>query len=102
LLPNAALRELKLYHRALGDVTRLRIVHLLAIDGEHTVGSLGRSARISQPLLSWHLRRLERAGIVRLERAGREVHCTLDRERFAELERKGFRLLMNRSQGQWQ
>jgi ArsR family transcriptional regulator len=102
MLPNAALRELKLYHRALGDVTRLRIVHLLATNGERTVGSLGRSAQISQPLLSWHLRRLQRAGLVRLARSGREVRCTLDRERFAELQRKGFRLLMNPTEAQWE
>ena len=48
--------------------------------------------------MSWHLRRLRRAGIVRTERAGREVRCALDRERFAELQRRGFRVLMNRSE----
>lgn len=95
LLSDAALRELRLFHRALGDATRLRIVHLLATDGPHTASAITRAVRVSQPLLSWHLRRLERAGIVRAERVGREVRCTLDRERFAELQRRGFRVLMN-------
>lgn len=60
-----------------------------------TVGAIGRAVGVPGPLLSWHLRRLERAGIVRAERNGREVRCALDRERFAELQRRGFRVLMN-------
>lgn len=98
LLSSGILRELQLYHRALGDTTRLRIVNLLATEGDLTVSALTRAVRVSQPLMSWHLRRLRRAGIVRTARAGREVHCSLDRERFAELQRRGFRLLMNRTE----
>jgi DNA-binding transcriptional ArsR family regulator len=98
LLSHAALRELRLYHRALGDVTRLRIVHLLATEGEHTVGTLMRSLRVSGPLMSWHLHRLQRAGLVRLERSGREVRCHFQRERFLELQRRDFRILMNRGE----
>jgi DNA-binding transcriptional ArsR family regulator len=47
--------------------------------------------------MSWHLRRLTRAGIIRTERVGREVRCSFDRERFAELQDRSFRALMNRS-----
>jgi len=79
MLSESSLRELKSFYRALGDVNRLRI---------------------SQPLMSWHLRRLRRAGIVRMERVGREVRCSFDRERFAELNARGFRLLMNRAEAQ--
>ncbi len=92
------MRELRLYHRALGDVTRLRIVHVLATGGDQTVGALMHAARVSQPLMSWHLRRLRRAGLVRTERRGREVVCALDRERFGELQRRSFRVLMNPSE----
>lgn len=60
-----------------------------------SAGALGRAARVSQPLLTWHLHRLKRAGIVRATRNGREVICALDRERFAELQRLGYRVLMN-------
>lgn len=98
VLSDAALRELRLYYRALGDATRLRIVHLLATEGDRTVSGLMRAARISQPLMSWHLHRLKRAGIVRTTRNGREVICSLDRERFGTLQRRGFRLLMNPSE----
>ena len=98
MLTNSALRELRSYYRALGDVNRLRIVQLLVTEGDQPVSFLARRLRISQPLMSWHLRRLRRAGIIRMERAGREVHCSFDRERFAELNTRGFRLLMNPSE----
>lgn len=95
MLSEASARELKLYHRALGDITRLRIVQLLATDGEHKAGEIAARLRLSQPLLTWHLHRLQRAGIVRTVRSGREVRCVFDRERFAALSEQGFRLLMN-------
>jgi len=97
VLSQSSLRELKAFHRALGDVTRIRVVQILANEGEQPVSSLVRRVRISQPLMSWHLRRLTRAGIVRTERVGREVRCSFDRERFAELQERTFRTLMNRS-----
>ena len=97
MLNESALRELKAFHRALGDVTRIRVVQILANEGEQPVSSLVRKLQISQPLMSWHLRRLTRAGIVRTNRVGREVLCSFDRERFAELQERTFRTLMNRS-----
>ena len=98
MLSQASLRELKSYYRALGDVNRLRIVQILVTDGEQPVSLLANRLRISQPLMSWHLRRLRHAGIIRMERLGREVRCSFDRERFADLNARGFRLLMNRAE----
>lgn len=95
MLSEAALRELRTFHRALGDVTRLRIVQLLATDGEQMVSEIARRIRISQPLLTWHLHRLKRAGVVRTVRVGREVRCSFDRERFTEMSERGARTLMN-------
>ncbi len=95
LLTEASTRDLRTYYKALGDDTRLRILQLLATEGEHTVSAIALRLRLSQPLLSWHLRRLRRAGVVRTVRAGREVRCTFDRERFAQLHERGFRTLMN-------
>jgi len=97
VLSPSSLRDLKAFHRALGDVTRLRVVQILATEGESSVTALVRRLRISQPLMSWHLRRLTRAGIVRTARVGREVRCSFDRERFAELQEQTFRTLANRS-----
>lgn len=91
------LRELELYYRSLADDSRMRIVQLLATEGEHSVSRLADRLRLSQPLMTWHLRRLTRAGIVRTERVGREVRCSFDRERFGTLHEQGFRALMNRA-----
>lgn len=97
MLSEASLRELRTYYRALGDVTRLRIAQLLATEGDQAVSEIARRLRISQPLLTWHLHRLKRAGIVRSARVGREVRCSFDRQRFAELSERGARTLMNRA-----
>ena len=97
LLSESSVRDLRTYYRALGDDTRLRVLQLLATEGEHTVTELAQRLRLSQPLLSWHLRRLRRAGVVKTVRVGREVRCTFDRERFAQLHERGFRTLMNPS-----
>ena len=93
----ASLRELELFHRALADDSRLLIVRVLASEGEHSVSQLAVRLHLSQPLMTWHLRRLTRAGIVRAKRVGREVRCSFDRERFSELHDGGFRTLMNRN-----
>src|SRR5438093_10125945 len=98
VLSQSALRELKSYYRALGDVNSLRIVQILVTEGEQPVSLLARRLRISQPLMSWHLRRLRGAGSVRTERSGREVRCSFDRERFDDLNARGLRLLMNRAE----
>lgn len=73
------LRDLKVFHKALADVTRLRIVQLLA-SRPRTVNELIGAIGLSQPLISWHLRRLRIAGIVTTRRTGREVLCTLERD----------------------
>ncbi|MBI3522531.1 MAG: helix-turn-helix transcriptional regulator [Chloroflexi bacterium] len=97
MLSHSATRDLKTYYRALGDTTRLRIVQILATEGERSVSDLVRRLKVSHPLMSWHLRPLIRAGIVRTMRNGREVRCSFDRERFAALHERGFRTLLNRT-----
>ena len=95
MLTEASLRELRAFHRALGDVTRLRVAQLLATEGEQPVSEIARRLRVSQPLLTWHLHRLKRAGVVRTVRVGREVRCSFDRSRYAELTERSARTLMN-------
>jgi hypothetical protein len=70
-------------HRALGDTNRLDLVRRLA-QGPATVSELIESTGLSQPLVSWHLRRLRSAGLVTSERSGRESICTLRTETIAE------------------
>jgi ArsR family transcriptional regulator len=75
------LRELRLVHKALADVNRLRIVRTLAV-AEATVAELVAQVRLSQPLVSWHVGRLRAAGLVTTRRIGRETFCRLRPEAF--------------------
>jgi ArsR family transcriptional regulator len=77
--PPEDLREIAGMHKALADPTRLRILQRLAL-GEGTVSDLMHHVDLSQPLVSWHLRRLRTAGLVETRRSGREVICSLSRD----------------------
>lgn len=70
--PPDELRSLRIVHKALADVNRLRIVRHLA-HGEATVSDLIVEVGLSQPLVSWHLGRLRFAGLVETRRVGRET-----------------------------
>lgn len=77
--PPEDLRAVATYHKALADPTRLRLLQRLA-ERPATVTELTDFVDLSQPLVSWHLRRLKVAGVVETQRSGREVVCTLGRE----------------------
>ena len=84
------LRELRLVHKTLADVNRLRILRRLAA-APATVTELIAHVGLSQPLVSWHLGRLRAAGLVAARRSGREtVHTILPEafDRFAHRERE--------------
>jgi len=88
--PPDELRSLRIVHKALADVNRLRIVQRLA-EGEATVSELIERVGLSQPLVSWHLGRLRVAGLIQTRRVGRETVSRLLPEAFrafAEYERK--------------
>ncbi|MBI1801743.1 MAG: helix-turn-helix transcriptional regulator [Chloroflexi bacterium] len=82
------LRELKRFFAALTSASRLRIIEQLARAGaEVSVGELADRLRMSQPLVSWHLRGLRRASLVQIRRAGRQAFCSLNREQLAHYQR---------------
>ena len=62
---------------ALSDAKRLRILEILQA-GECCVCDLAGSLEIRQSLLSFHLRTLRDAGLVRDRKEGRWVHYALD------------------------
>lgn len=88
-------KELKRMLKALGDVVRLNMVHLLAARKEMNVTDLTLALQplaqeghlITQPLVSWHLSKLRREGLVRTRRNGRLVYCSLDAARYARCQR---------------
>ena len=75
------LRALRLIHKALADVNRLRIVQRLA-ERDASVTELIEHIGLSQPLVSWHLGRLRAAGLIETRRAGRETVSRLLPEAF--------------------
>lgn len=60
--------------RALADPTRRAIFERLSQGGERTVHALTAPSGVSQPAVSKHLAALQRAGLVRHRRAGRETY----------------------------
>ena len=77
-------RAIELFH-ALSDETRLEIIELLR-KGERCVCELTDTLDAAQSRLSFHLRVLKDAGIVRDRRDGRWVHYELDPDAFEEIE----------------
>ncbi len=75
-------RDLKIAVKALAGVTRLSMVYQLARHQEITVTDLTEMLGLSQPLVSWHLRKLRRAGLAQTRRVGRQVYCSLNTEYF--------------------
>ncbi len=66
--------------RALGDVTRQRMLALLEESGELCVSEVARHFTMAQPSISHHLRILRDAGLVTAHKRGKEVYYALDRE----------------------
>jgi ArsR family transcriptional regulator, arsenate/arsenite/antimonite-responsive transcriptional repressor len=77
-------RAIELFH-ALSDETRLGIIELLR-RGERCVCELTDSLDAAQSRLSFHLRVLKDAGIVRDRKNGRWVHYELEPDVFEEME----------------
>ncbi len=75
-------RDLKNMTKALADMARLTIVYHLVQRGEVTVTALTELLGLSQPLVSWHLRKLRRANLITTRRVGRLVYCSLNINRF--------------------
>ena len=83
------LRALRVMHKTLADVNRLRIIQRLA-RGDASVTELIGEVGLSQPLVSWHVRSLRVAGLVDTRRKGRETLVRLRAdawEAFVERER---------------
>lgn len=74
-----SVRDLSRQLRALASRSRLEILQHLAAGETMTVTELRDQVRISQPLLSWHLSILRRAGLVDATKDGRQVYYAVNR-----------------------
>ncbi len=79
----AGASDLSVHFEGLANPTRLLIVERLAAASEMRVSELADFCQVSQPRMSWHLRILRKAEVIRTRRDGREVFCRLDREAIA-------------------
>jgi DNA-binding transcriptional ArsR family regulator len=80
-------RDLKTHFIGLANPTRLAILALLT-EGEMSAAEIARRLKLSQPLLSWHLRVMRRAGLIQTRRRGREISCGLDRDAIRALQER--------------
>ena len=67
------------FGKGIGSVPRYRIMEVL-FSGPKTVSELAGKTKLSQPLVSQHLRVLKETGLVQDERRGQEVLYTLNAE----------------------
>jgi DNA-binding transcriptional ArsR family regulator len=73
---------------ALADPTRWRVLTLLAERGEATATTLAGDLPVSRVAVIKHLAVLDRAGLVRSRRAGREVRYTVRPDRLTATARQ--------------
>lgn len=69
--------QMEKFGKGIGSVPRYRIVEAL-FSGSKTVGELARKTKLSQPLVSQHLRILKETGLVEDERQGQTILYTLN------------------------
>ncbi|MEM3711971.1 MAG: metalloregulator ArsR/SmtB family transcription factor [Thermoproteota archaeon] len=62
--------------KALADPTRLRILSIIESESM-MITSIVEKFNLSQPTVSYHIRILENAGLVKTIKKGREVYCSL-------------------------
>ncbi|MEL7500237.1 MAG: metalloregulator ArsR/SmtB family transcription factor [Planctomycetota bacterium] len=63
--------------KALAHPHRLRIVQLLLTGAPYTVNELAEVCGITQPMMSDHLRLMQRCGFLNSEKQGRTVYYTI-------------------------
>lgn len=69
---------------ALGDATRLRLVHHLCKDGPTSITRLAAGAKITRQAITKHLHVMQHAGLARSRRRGRESLWQLNERRLQE------------------
>jgi ArsR family transcriptional regulator len=70
------MREMMMFHGALADASRLRLLNLIK-DGEICVCFLQGVLQTNQPKISRHLAYLRKAGLVEARREGKWMHYRL-------------------------
>lgn len=77
-IPGRLMKDLTEVFRSLADRSRLRILFLLARNGEMNVTAIGEEIGQSQPAVSHHLNQLKKAGLIDYRRDGKFNFYRLD------------------------
>ena len=78
------MKEQAEFFKALGDLTRLSILMMLA-DGEKCACDIQENFALKQPTISHHMKILQQAGLVKVEKRGKWMFYALNQERFQRL-----------------
>ena len=78
--PHAMVRTMAEVFKVLGDVTRMRIIHMLAskMENELCVSDLTRKLGVTQPAASQHLKVLKNIGILEPNKVGNRVYYNIN------------------------
>ena len=64
--------------KSLGDPTRIRIIEMLAQNGEMCVCKIFEQLDMTQPAVSHHLAKLKNAGLVNARKEGQWIHYSVN------------------------
>ncbi len=82
----AEVEDIERVFRALAHPSRRHVLMVLRACGDRaTAGEIARRFSCSWPTTTRHLRQLEEAGLVRVQKRGRERYYELERERLARV-----------------
>lgn len=82
---NVNLKKLEKVSKALGDVNRLKILHLIAKHGgTGKCSAIQECLDLAQPSVSHHIKILIEAGLIAAEKEGRNYKYILDKNNFNE------------------
>ena len=80
-------RRVDVLFAALGDEVRLALVRRLCEEGPKSISSLANGSRITRQAVTKHLRVMEKAGLARCRRSGRESVWELETSRLEDAKR---------------
>lgn len=57
----------------MADPSKRKIYEFLSLEGEKTVGEITKKLKLKQPTVSYHLKMMEKEGLLKAKKKGREV-----------------------------